>query len=514
MPNTVEQLNPTRAKLTIELPFSDLKPALDKAYKQIAKSVNIPGFRKGHVPNKLIDQRFGRGAVLQEAINEALPQAFADAVRETGIVPLGEPEIEVTKLEDGELVEFTVEVDVRPEFELPDFSAVSVELESIEVTEEEVNERLDLLRERFATLKDLDRPAADGDIVVLDLKAWQGDEAVSDADATGLNYRIGSGGMIEGLDEAVTGLSAGESKRFPSKLVGGPQKDEDVEIEVTITKVQEQELPEVDDEFAQLASEFDTAEEMIAALRENLERVERVNQANDARDRVLEKVVALTDFELPQALVAAEVAGRRAQIEQQFAQAGLSLEEYLEQAADEEAEDEGAFWASIEKRSIEALRAQMILDKLSDSEEIAISNQDLTELIMAKAQQNGTSPEQEANHMFEHNHMNDWVAEIRRGKALGMIVSRATVTDSTGAAVDLSKLRSDGTIAEPEAEEAAVESPREAETGQPAVAAEQDEPAEPAKKASAKKATAKSEPEATAVKEPAKKTSTKKAAAE
>ncbi|WP_040161331.1 trigger factor [Nigerium massiliense] len=436
MPSTVEQLSPSRIKLTIEIPFEDLQPHLNKAYREIASQVNIPGFRKGKVPAQIIDQRFGRGMVLQEAINEALPSAYEAALAESGAVPLGQPEVDVTKLEDGELVEFTAEVDVRPDFDLPDFSTLSVEVEPLQPTETEVDERIEIMRQRFATREDVDRAAADGDVVTLDITATKDGEAIEDAEASGVTYKLGSGGMLEGLDEAVTGKSAGESADFSSTLVGGPAKDSEADIHVEITKVQSETLPEVDDEFAQMISEFDTVEEMRSDLATRVDQMAQVEQVNQARDKVLEQLVEKADFELPEGLVAAEVENRTQQINSQLEQAGYTLERYLDET-EEEADTPEEFWAEIEKRTREALKAQIILDKLADDNEIGVDQQELTEMLFRRAAQNQTTPEAEAQHMMEHNHAPEWMQEIRRSKALQSIVTAATVTDTEGNAVDV-----------------------------------------------------------------------------
>lgn len=472
MPTTVEQLSPTRVKITVEVPFSDLKPNLDKAYKAIAQQVNIPGFRKGKVPPLVIDQRFGRGVVLQEAINDALPNLYGQAVDENDLKPLGQPEIDITKLEDGELVEFTAEVDVRPEITLPDVSKVEVEVPAIEVADADLEEQIDVLRQRFATLNDVDRAAADGDVVTIDLVATKDGEALQDAEAEGLTYRVGSGGMLEGLDEAVTGLSAGESNDFTSTLVGGPDMGTEANIHVTVTKVQEQELPEVDDEFAQLVSEFDTVEEMTADLREGLERNARLEQAATARDAVLEKILDEMNLDLPEKVLADEIETRNRQIDQQLQSAGTTLAKYLE-VSDEEAETEEEFREDVAKRARQALAAQILLDAVADEQEVGVEQDDLTQHIFRKAQQAGTTPEQEMQHMMEHNHLPEWMGEIRRGKALAWIVEQATVTDSDGNPVDLANLRGDGTIADPnEASEEAADEAAEVAEDDAEVAAE------------------------------------------
>ena len=463
MPSTVEQLSPSRVKITVEVPFAELKPALDKAYRDIAGQVNIPGFRAGKVPPMVIDQRFGRGVVLQEAINSSLPELYGKAVTENNLNPLGEPEVEVTKLEDNELVEFTAEVDVRPEFEVPDFESITVEVEQPEVGDEQLETQLQTLRERFATQVDVDRPAAEGDVVTLDLVGSKNGEELAEATAEGLTYTLGSGGMLDGLDEAVTGKSAGEEVTFTSELVGGPLRGEQADIKVTVQKVQQQELPEIDDEFAQLVSEFDSVEEMKADLSENLVRMSRLEQAANARDKVLEAVIEKVEMDLPEKLIEAEVQARHEQINGQLAQAGLTLDQYLEDGETEQTAEE--FWAEVDTRSRDALKAQLVLDKIADDREVGVDQNDLTQHIIRKAQQSGTSPEQEAQHMMEHNHMAEWMTEIRRGKALALMVEAAKVTGPDGEDLNLANLRGDGTYADPDAEAAEAEA-AEAEAGE------------------------------------------------
>ncbi len=454
MPSTVEQLSPTRVKITVEVPFADLQPSMDKAYAEVAKTVNIPGFRKGKVPPMVIDQRFGRGTIIQEALNDALPRFYGAAVTENNLSPLAQPEVEVTKLEDGELVEFIAEVDVRPDFDVPDPSTVAVTVDAVQVPDSLVDEQIEALRNRFGSRTVVERPVQSGDVVTVDLVATKDGEPLEDATAEGIDYEVGSGSMLDGLDDAVTGLSAGESARFTSTLVGGPRKDEAADIDVTLTKVQEQELPEVDDEFAQQASEFDTIAELRADLADRLANVARLEQAAKARDAVLEALLARLDLAVPEQLLQSEVDGRKEQIRSQLDTAGLSLEQYL--ADSEEASDEDAFWADIEKRSADALKAQMILDKVAEDRQISVDQNDLTQHIIRKAQEGGTAPQEVANHLQEHpHHIDEYMLEIRRGKSLALLVEAAQVSDSNGEPVDLAGLRPDGTLGEPESAEAA-----------------------------------------------------------
>ena len=301
------------------------------------------------------------------------------------------------------------------------------------------------LRERFATLVDVERAAADGDFVVIDLVAQQDGQAVEGAELSGMSYKVGRGGMLDGLDEALAGMSAGEEKTFTSQLVGGDLVGQDVEVTVKVTQVQEQELPDLDDEFAQLASEFDTADELTADVRERLGRGKRLEQAAAARDAVLEAFLERVDVPLPETVVTDELNSRRSNIEQQLAYAGLSMEKYLE----DEGQTAEEFEADLERRVRDAVVAQLLLDEVATKEELGVEQDELQQHLIMRAQQSGEDPQQFINHMLEHNHLPEMVQEIRRGKALARLVESATVTDASGNVVELKNLRPDGTIGEP-----------------------------------------------------------------
>ncbi|MBW9206549.1 trigger factor [Mumia sp. zg.B17] len=454
MKSAQETVSPTRVKLTIEVPFEELKPSLDKAYKTIGSQISVPGFRRGKVPTKVVDQRVGRGTILDQAINDALPGIYSQAVAEAEIQPLGQPEVDVSRLEDGELVEFTVEVDVRPEFETPDLSDVEVTVPDVSVDDADVDEQVQALRERFATLTEVDRPAADGDFVTIDLSASKDGEKLDVAQASGIVYQVGKDSMLDGLDDAVTGMSAGESTTFQTQLAGGDLKGEDVDVEVTVTTVKEQELPELDDDFAQTASEFDTVDELRADIREKLTRGKRIEQAADARDAVLEAALEKLDVPVPDSVVEAEIASRRQQIEQQLAYAGMTMDAYLE--SEEQTADE--FEADLDKRVRDSLVAQFLLDQVAADSEIGIEQDELTEHMLRRAQQSGEDPQSFMQHMVEHNHIPELVAEVVRGKALAAVVENATVKDESGNVIDLAKLRGDGSFADDEDSAAAEDS--------------------------------------------------------
>ena len=470
MPTTVEKLSPTRVKMTIEVPFEELKPTLDRAYREIAQQVNVPGFRKGNVPPAIIDQRFGRGAVLSDAVNQALPGIYANAIDENDLHPLGQPDIEMTQLEDKKFVEFVAEVDVRPDFTLPDVSKVSVDVPMPAVEEGQIEEQIELLRERFATSVDVERAAAKDDLVIIDLAGKKNGEELEDASAEGISYIVGQEGMLEGLEEAVVGLSAGENATFESELVGGPLRGEKVDITVTVQKVQQRELPEVDDEFAQMVSEFDTAEEMRADLSKNLENRARLEQADEARNKVLESILEELDFELPEKFLEEQVKNRHDQINAQLARAGMTLDQYLENSDDAENAEE--FWADVDKAAESAVRGQLVLDQYADEADVQVGDQDMMQHIMYRAQQNGTSPQEEFQHMNEHGHQAEWAQEIRRSKAMADMVEKAKITDGEGNDLDFSRLRQDGSLASEEELQAARDAAAAMEEAQAAAAAE------------------------------------------
>lgn len=449
MKSSTETLSPTRVKLTIEVPFEEFKPNLDKAYKTIGAQIQVPGFRKGKVPPAIVDQRVGRGVVLDEALNAALQGWYTQALTDTKTTPLGQPEIDLTKFDDGEDIEITAELDVRPTLDLPDPATIEVTVDEAVVDDGDVDEQLDALRERFATFTEVDRPAAEGDSVTIDLSAAQPDGTlIEEAQAEGLPYVIGKATMLDGLDEALIGLAKDEPKTFSTQLVGGDLKGEDVDVTVTITEVREQELPDLDDDFAQMASDLDTIEEFRADLAERLTRGKRLEQAAAARDLVLEQIVSTVDAPLPEGLAESEVTNRRQQMDQQLAAAGLTLEDYL--ADNEDGKTVEEFESELENDVRDSIVAQFVLDQLVEQNEYGIDNDELSQHIMRRAQESGEDPNSYVQHIMEHNHVPEMISEVLRGKALAALVESATVKDSAGNVVDLAGLKADGTVGEAE----------------------------------------------------------------
>ncbi|WP_136520484.1 trigger factor [Cellulomonas telluris] len=446
MKSAVENLEPTKVRLTVEVTYDELKPSIDHAYQHIAEQVTVPGFRKGKVPPRIIDQRVGRPAVLEHAINEGLSGFYAEAVRENELRPMGQPDVQVTKVpgptaapagEEGEL-HFTAEVEVRPEITVPALDGLSVTVDDVEVTDEDVQGRLDALRERFGSLVGVDRPAQEGDYVVLDLTATIGDEQVDQV--SGVSYQIGSGNMLEGLDEALTGLSAGESTTFETALAGGERAGEQAQVSVTATAVKERQLPEADDEFAQLASEFDTLEELTADLREQAARIKASNQAVQARDLLLEQLLEATEVPVPSGVVEAEVHRH------------LEGEGRLE---------DDVHRAEVTEQAQTALRNQILLDTLAEQLEVKVAQGELIDYLVNASRQYGMDPNTFIRTLDEQGQIPAMVAEVARSKALAVALRRITVTEQSGATVDLSEFigsdEDDAAIEQAEAEAGAAE---------------------------------------------------------
>ncbi len=466
MKSAVETLSPTRVKVSVEVPFSELEPSVKKAYRTIAQQVNVPGFRPGKVPMRLIDQKVGRATVLQEAVQEALPEQYMAAVREHDIKAIGRPEVEVTELADGDKVTFTAEVDVRPEITLPELGSLTATVDELSITDEDVEEQVSALRDRFATLKGVERAAQLGDFVSVDLAATVDGEEVEGGTANGMSYEVGSKQLLEGIDDALVGMSADETGTFTSKLVGGPHAGQDAEVTVTVRSVREKELPELDDEFAQLASEFDTLEELRADVRGRVERTKKLEQAYQARDKALESLLAATEVPVPEGVVSEEVDYRKESMGEQLEQMGSSLEQYLA-AEDKSVED---FDNELRTNAQEAVKTQLVLDTLADAEEIGVNDQELTEEVVRRAQSSGQPPQQFADQLVRSGQLGAVVSDVRRGKALSLLLEHATITDTAGNTVDLAAvLNPAGEPAgessdEPAADESAVEAPVPAST--------------------------------------------------
>lgn len=465
--STVEKLGPTRVKLHITVTPDELKPSITHAYEHIAQDIQIPGFRKGKVPAPIIDQRVGRGAVIEHAVSEGLDGFYREAVTANEIRIVGRPSAEVIEWPSdkdfsGDL-KVEVEVDVRPEFDLPALEDVTVEIDAVETDEAAIDAELDRLRSRFGTLVTVDRPAAKGDFVELNLVATIDGAEIDRAE--GVSYEVGSGELLEGIDEAVDSLTAGEDTTFRSTLVGGDHAGEEAEVSVSVTAVKERELPDADDDFAQMASEFDTIAELRESLAERVAEQSVFVQGAAARDKLLEALLAKVEIPVPAQLVEDEV------------HAHLEGEGRLE-------DDEHR--AEVTEASQKQFRTQMILDKLAEAHEVQVSQEELTQYLIQSAAQYGMAPQEFVDALQQGNQLPAMVGEVARNKALAIALGKVTVVDTNGKSVDLTGFAA---VDEDEAEAGVVEEAQEI-----ADAAADAEDAAPAKKAPAKKAPAKKAP--------------------
>ncbi|MEO8850274.1 MAG: trigger factor [Allobranchiibius sp.] len=461
MKSAVDTLSPTRVKMTIEVPYAELEPSVKAAYKTIGEQNQVPGFRRGKVPARIIDQRVGRGAVLQEAVNEALPEFYGQALESNDVQPLGQPDVEVTDvpMAEGDELKFTVEVDVRPQFDLPDFSAITVTVDPVEVGDADVDAEIETLRERFGTLAPVERAAADGDSLTIDLSATIGEEKIDDV--TGVSYVVGSGNMLEGLDDAVTGMSAGEEATFEAALAGGEHEGQAAKCTVTVQSVKERQLPEIDDEFAQLASEHDTVAELRTEMTAQAQKSKRFEQGIQARDKMLDQLLEDLDIAVPQSIVDAEV------------------QQHLD---GEERSDDDEHRAEVTQSTRKALQSQFLLDKIVETNDVQVSQEELIEYLIMSAQQYGMDPNQFAQALDQQGQVPAVMGEVGRRKALSTVLEQVTVVDTNGDTVDLNALdSSDEDAQEPvaqasdSADEVAAEPTTEADTEADTEPAAQDE---------------------------------------
>jgi trigger factor len=435
--STVETLSPTRVKLAIEVPFDELKPSLQKAYREIGAQVQVPGFRRGKIPSAVIDQRVGRGAVLNEAVQEAIPAQILAAVQEHDVKSLGRPEVEITEFTDGEPLKFTAELDVRPEITLPDLSTISVTVPALEIGDSEIDEQITGLRERFATLKTVERPAAEGDYVQLDLAATVDGEEVPGGTASNISHEVGSKQLLPGLDEVLVGMSAGDDTTFTTQLVGGDFAGRDADVSVSVKSVKDKQLPELDDEFAQLASEFDTLDELRGDLRERLTKVKKVEQIYAARDEALKQLVEAADIPAPEGIVREEVEGRKAAMTDQLERIGASLEDYL--ASEDKTEEQ--IDQELTDAATEGVKIQLLLDTIADRDEVQVSDDEFGHEIVHRAQRAQMQPQQYYDQLVQSGNAAAVFGDVRRGKALASVLEQVTMADDAGNTLSLDDLR-------------------------------------------------------------------------
>ncbi len=418
MKSSVTKINETRVKIDIEITFEELAPYFADAYKAIGASITIPGFRKGHVPQAMIEKRVGRAAVIDEAVNAALPTFYTEAAKENKVKVIGRPKVDIKELVDGEKLSFEVEVDVRPDLTLPNFSEITLEVDDVAVGDTEIAEQVDALRARFGTLSTVEKPVESGLFVTIDLVASKDGKELDGGVASDISYEVGSASMIEGLDEALIGLNVGESKRFTAALVGMPE-GEVGDIDVTVKAVKNRDLPELNDDFAKLASEFETLAELRADVTKRLERIKTLEQGSHARDLLVEKLFADITIPLPQNIIDDEVNDH------------LAKEGRLEDAAHR---------AEVTEQTIQAIKQEILFDTIVDAEQVAVNENELTEYLVRASQRYGMTPDQFIKEISDAGQINSMVSEVARAKGLAGVLGRVTVKTKSGKVVDLEAL--------------------------------------------------------------------------
>ena len=418
MKSTVEKLSPTRVKLSVDVEFSELKPHIDGAYKTLSEKINIPGFRKGKVPAAMIDQRVGRGAVLDEAINAALPSFYSQAAKENDVLVIGRPNVDITELKDNEKLSFTVEVDIRPEIALPKFSEIKIEVDDVAVTDKDVADQLESLRIRFGTLTTVEKSVANGDFVSIDLVATKDDKEIDGGSAKEISYEVGSASMIDGLDEALSGLEVGQSKSFDTALVGMAD-GEKATVKVTVKAVKNRELPPLDDAFAKLASEFETLDELKADLTTRITKVKELEQGAQARDFLVEKLLSEVDIPLPAEIIEAEVNDH------------LEKEGRLE---------DDKHRAEVNDEVKATITREFLLDSIVKAEAVSVNESELTEYLVRAASRYGMTPDQFIKEVSQAGQITTMVAEVARAKAIAQVLGKVKIVDKSGKKVDIEAL--------------------------------------------------------------------------
>lgn len=418
MKSTIENLTPTRIKVQVEVPFSELKPSLDAAYQKIAGQISVPGFRKGKVPTQVIDQRVGRPAVLQEAVNEAVPKAYADALKDKKVYPIGRPNVKVEELKENEELKFSAEVDVRPDFETPKYRGLKLQVDKARELGEDVLKQLEDLRARFSTLTAVERAVKDQDVVILDITGTKDGEQVNQYSGQALAYTVGSDGLVPGADKVLIGAKAEQKLKLDFKPEDGPFKDQQISLDITVNSVNEKVLPDADDDFAKMASEFDTLAELKKDLEVKVKQSRIIEQTYLAREKAGDALIALmAKVPLPENAIESE------------------FEEHFKDGHGDDIHKE-----EFKVGSRRSMQSQFVLDKIAEDENIGVSDADLSEWITQNAMKYQMAPQTFADALVRSGEITLVMGEIRRSKALTLVVKEADVTDADGNKVDVASV--------------------------------------------------------------------------
>ncbi|MFN2488874.1 MAG: trigger factor [Actinomycetota bacterium] len=430
---TSERVEKDRVKLRVEVAEDALTPAINAAYRRWAGEIKVPGFRKGKVPRQLIDARVGADVVREEALRDALPDLYRDALRAEDLEAIAPPDIDVVDFDPGSPLIFEATVDVRPEIVLPNMSDIEVEAPESDVTEEDVNEQLERLRERFAELETVGRDARRGDFVLIDLKGYDNGEPVEDASAPDFLYEVGSRTGSPRLDDEVEGTRPGVIVRFNDVVATAGDGDGSVGRELSFTvlvkEVKAKKLPVLDDDFAKTVGEFDDLQALKEDLRERLGEVKGQLAEDELRAIVLERLVDAAHLEAPEKLVATEFDHQLEHLEEDLGRAGMTFADYALQSDATELE----IRKDIRSRAQRSVKAELLLEEVARRNEIGIEEEEIGREIAVAAARSGRDPQELAKQIVDSGRLSVVAADIMRRKALDYVVDLVNVSSRPAA---------------------------------------------------------------------------------
>ena len=445
MKTLVEPLEGNKVRLSIEVDESEFEPALDAAFKRIAREVRLPGFRPGKAPRKLLEARLGVGVAREEAIREAVPGYYTDAVVEHDVDVIAQPEIDITGGQEEGPVTFDAVVEVRPVVEVAGYGSLRVELPSPVVTEADIDEQVERMRAQYADLVTVDRPAADGDIVKIDIDGSRDGEPIEGLSASGYAFEVGLGTLVPELDENLRGASAGDHLEFS----GDDHHHDDDELDeeghaphgpidfvVDVEEVQEKVLPDLTDEWAKEASEFDTIDELRDDLRARMTRSRAAQAESNLRERTAEALAALVDVELPEPMISNEMQQRIQDLALRLQAQGLNLEQYLAMTG----QPQEQFVESLREMANEAVQVDLALRAVALAEGIEATEDELDEEFAGVAERIGESPERVRSEFERNGQVSDVRSDLRKRKALDWLVEQVEIVDPDGNPIDRADL--------------------------------------------------------------------------
>jgi trigger factor len=428
MKTTISHESATKIRLTIEASAEELAPAIDRAFRHLATTTKVPGFRPGKAPRALLESRLGKETIREEAIREAVPHLFVQAVKDEGLKPITNPKVDVKSFDEAAGITFEALIEVRPDFRLPDFGEIRVLRPSSTATDAEVDEQVRRLAERFATLETVARPGRRGDFALIDLRGYWNETEIERATATDMLYEIGSGQIVPELDTELDGSRAGDILKFNATLpasFGEEWGGREITFQVLVKETRKKNVPAVDDEFAKTASEFDTLHELREDLRTKISQIKRVAADAEVRNRVLEQLVDTVPLEPPEALVNDEMAYRLARFAESLKGAGLTLDDYLQQTGATEQQIE----SDLRRQAERNVAAQLVLDEVARSEQLDSTDEEIDEEVRRHAEASGKTAPELRKQLEQRDRLGTMAGDIIRRKALDLIVDKADIRD-------------------------------------------------------------------------------------